>query len=208
MMLPLLATLLGKSDHWILNQLLPWAKDLPSPLLDRLIHQSIEDGTLAEVCRRSFRGHGALKAAAFFKVLETHQAFLKSRTHPTFLIEPSTPRRLKLPPIPDALRTSDTEWIGFIPDFGQGFDDQEVCVIAHGSSRKVELNPRMLFQRTLSLGATGFALIHNHPSGSLNPSQADRMLTDQVRRLCAQFDLTFHGHAIVTSLNHAWIQLE
>lgn len=42
-------------------------------------------------------------------------------------------------------------------------------------------------------------LSHNHPSGNLQPSEADRRLTKRMKDACALFDITILDHIIVTS---------
>lgn len=39
---------------------------------------------------------------------------------------------------------------------------------------------------------------HNHPSGNMRPSEADRKLTEQVRKACKLFDKQLLDHLIMT----------
>jgi DNA repair protein RadC len=39
---------------------------------------------------------------------------------------------------------------------------------------------------------------HNHPSGNLNPSEADRTLTDKVKNACDIMDIKLYDHIIVS----------
>jgi DNA repair protein RadC len=40
---------------------------------------------------------------------------------------------------------------------------------------------RLVFKMALEMGATGLILCHNHPSGTLVPSDADKQITKKLR---------------------------
>ncbi len=41
-------------------------------------------------------------------------------------------------------------------------------------------------------------LAHNHPSGSLNPSKADKVLTNNIQEMLRLFDVKVIDHLIIT----------
>lgn len=43
------------------------------------------------------------------------------------------------------------------------------------------LHPREVFQRAILSGAVALVVVHNHPSGNTNPSEADRRVTKLLR---------------------------
>ena len=49
----------------------------------------------------------------------------------------------------------------------------------------------------LGLGAAGVIAVHNHPSGTLNPSQADLRITERLRDALALLDIRLLDHVIV-----------
>lgn len=49
-----------------------------------------------------------------------------------------------------------------------------------GTINESVIYPREIFGRAYQLGASQIVLVHNHPSGSLTPSQADKNLTKQL----------------------------
>ncbi|MBL7715121.1 MAG: JAB domain-containing protein [Bdellovibrionales bacterium] len=104
------------------------------------------------------------------------------------------------------LRRSSSEWIGFIPRYKDRRDGR-LRILNRGSPEKVDLDPRVLFQKVFNLGAHGFILVHNHPSGRTDPSQADLILTDHLMRLSLALGVPLQGHAIVTRTKDFWIQL-
>jgi DNA repair protein RadC len=55
-----------------------------------------------------------------------------------------------------------------------------------------------VYRRGYALGAKGFILAHNHPSGDPRPSQADRQLTNHIRMVSRDADMPLLDHLIVT----------
>lgn len=58
--------------------------------------------------------------------------------------------------------------------------------------------PREIMKRALEIGATAMILVHNHPSGDPQPSQADVDMTNQIIRAGEPFSITIHDHIIVS----------
>ncbi|MUP46523.1 DNA repair protein [Gramella sp. BOM4] len=57
---------------------------------------------------------------------------------------------------------------------------------------------RILFAVILKSLTTSVILVHNHPSGNLKPSQADKMLTQKIKTACKYFDINLLDHLILT----------
>jgi len=70
--------------------------------------------------------------------------------------------------------------------------------IAHGGISEVAVDIRLLIKEALLCNATILAVCHNHPSGSLRPSQADNDLTQSIRRACDVMRIKFLDHVIIT----------
>ncbi|MCP9201294.1 JAB domain-containing protein [Gramella sp. GC03-9] len=56
---------------------------------------------------------------------------------------------------------------------------------------------RILFGVILKSLTTSVILVHNHPSGNLKPSQADKMLTQKIKTACKYFDINLLDHLIL-----------
>lgn len=67
-----------------------------------------------------------------------------------------------------------------------------------GTVDKVAIYPREVLKEALRVGATGCILFHNHPSGTLHPSQADIELTKAIAIAAAQCDIHIYDHFIIT----------
>lgn len=57
---------------------------------------------------------------------------------------------------------------------------------------------RLLFKQALELSATAVILVHNHPSGMLTPSQADKRLTIKIKNAGTVLDIKVLDHLIIT----------
>ena len=69
--------------------------------------------------------------------------------------------------------------------------------ISHGGSSSSIIDSKAVATRLLLCGATGFLMCHNHPSGDLTPSQADREVTQKMVKLAMVMDLNFTDHIII-----------
>jgi len=62
-------------------------------------------------------------------------------------------------------------------------------------------DPRLIFSVALKINAAGIILSHNHPSGNLSPSKADKDLTDKIKEGAKLLDIKLLDHIIVTPEN-------
>lgn len=70
--------------------------------------------------------------------------------------------------------------------------------IAHGGISEVTVDIRIIIREAVLCNATILAVCHNHPSGSLRPSQADNDLTRSIQQACTIMRIKFLDHVIVT----------
>jgi len=57
---------------------------------------------------------------------------------------------------------------------------------------------RLVIKETLQLGAVAIILAHNHPSGTLRPSTADKQITQKIKGACETMDIKVLDHLIIT----------
>lgn len=74
-----------------------------------------------------------------------------------------------------------------------------VCQIASGGIDRVFVDPRLIFAAALKMPTSGIILAHNHPSGSLIPSENDKQLTQKIQRGAALLDIKVFDHIILTA---------
>ena len=75
---------------------------------------------------------------------------------------------------------------------------QRVEIVSEGGMTATVADPRIILRRALEEDAVNLILFHNHPSGSLTPSQADQQLTRKLSEAAAFFDLRILDHIIVS----------
>lgn len=73
----------------------------------------------------------------------------------------------------------------------------EHCRVSQGGVQATVVDHRLIVKRALELLATQIILVHNHPSGAAEPSEADRTLTLRIRDAAALFDIRLTDHVII-----------
>jgi len=61
---------------------------------------------------------------------------------------------------------------------------------------------RLVFKNAIEIGAVSIILIHNHPSGALKPSEADKQITRKLKLAGESLDIKILDHLIVTETNY------
>jgi DNA repair protein RadC len=57
---------------------------------------------------------------------------------------------------------------------------------------------RLVLKNALEVGAVGIILAHNHPSGTLKPSEADKQITQKLKKAGESLDIKVLDHLIIT----------
>jgi DNA repair protein RadC len=70
-------------------------------------------------------------------------------------------------------------------------------VLFQGTIDGAPVYPREVVRRALELNAAAVVLAHNHPSGVLEPSSADRLLTQQLKQALGLVDVRVLDHLVV-----------
>ena len=108
----------------------------------------------------------------------------------------------------DAFRLFKQNWdenkIEFIEQFKVLFLNRSNKVLAifelsTGGVTGTVADPKLVFAAALKLNACNIILCHNHPSGSLKPSQADEALTRKIKEAGRYLDLPVIDHLIISA---------
>lgn len=75
---------------------------------------------------------------------------------------------------------------------------QRVVTVSEGALDKSIVPVREILNAVLRHDGRAFAIAHNHPSGTAEPSNADRRTTDSVKAAATTVGLRFLGHVVVT----------
>lgn len=66
-----------------------------------------------------------------------------------------------------------------------------------GTVDQTPVYPREILKRALFHEASAIILVHNHPSGTSDPSKADIQLTNKILEACKAMNILLHDHIIV-----------
>ena len=74
--------------------------------------------------------------------------------------------------------------------------------VSDGSIDEAAIHPREVIRRALDLGATAIIIVHNHPSGSPEPSRADIQITNRIAEAGRLLGIVVHDHVIIGREGH------
>ena len=57
---------------------------------------------------------------------------------------------------------------------------------------------RLVLKKAIEVNAVAMILVHNHPSGTLKPSEADKTITEKLKKAAQSIDIKVLDHLIVT----------
>lgn len=70
--------------------------------------------------------------------------------------------------------------------------------LSKGSITGTLVDVRLVMKQALELGAVALILAHNHPSGTLKPSAADKQITQKLKTVGETLDIKVLDHLIIT----------
>ena len=74
--------------------------------------------------------------------------------------------------------------------------------LSDGTLDEAAIHPREVVKKALDLGASALILVHNHPSGSPEPSRADVQITNKIAEAGRLLGITVHDHVIIGKEGH------
>lgn len=74
--------------------------------------------------------------------------------------------------------------------------------LSKGGLTQTIVDVRLIFKTVLEHLATAIILVHNHPSGQLNPSIADKDITQKIKQAGSTLDIQLLDHLIVTQTGY------
>lgn len=90
-------------------------------------------------------------------------------------------------------------WVLYLDNNNKVIDKM---MMSKGGLTSTLIDVRMIFKKSLELLATGVILAHNHPSGKLLPSQADKQITQKIKLGGQTLDVKVLDHIIVTQKDY------
>ena len=71
-----------------------------------------------------------------------------------------------------------------------------------GSITGTLIDVRLIMKEALEMGAIAMILAHNHPSGTLKPSLADKQITQKIKKAAEGLDIKVLDHVIITQTDY------
>ena len=82
------------------------------------------------------------------------------------------------------------------------FTSPRIAQISQGGISGTVTDVRIILQYALKANASGIILCHNHPSGNVEPSEADIKITSKLKEAAMIHDITLLDHLIITKDNY------
>lgn len=74
--------------------------------------------------------------------------------------------------------------------------------LSKGGITGTMVDTRLLFKKAIAHSATSIILAHNHPSGTLKPSEADKLITAKIQEAGKILDIKLLDHLIITEKSY------
>jgi DNA repair protein RadC len=170
------------------------AVDLAKRILNTIDNNLNKLGKLSVTELQKFKGIGEAKAISIITALELGRR-----------------RRLEEALVKAQINSSKAVFEIMQPLIGE-LEHEEFWVLYLNNSNKVLLKElvskggltgtlvdvRMVFKKAVELYATAIILCHNHPSGKLQPSEADKSITKKIKMAGDTLDIKVLDHLIIT----------
>lgn len=142
-----------------------------------------------------FKGIGEAKAVTILAAFEFAGRCNKNSDERKHRISDSAAAYQRLHPKLARLKHEEF-WILFLNNANYVIQESQ---ISKGGITGTLVDVRLLLREALEVGAVAMILAHNHPSGTLTPSKADRELTKKIQRGAEVMDIKILDHLIITS---------
>ena len=74
--------------------------------------------------------------------------------------------------------------------------------ISQGGVSSTVVDVKVICKHVIDCLGSSVIIVHNHPSGSLQPSEPDKRMTEKVKKALVIFDVTLLDHLILTEDNY------
>lgn len=170
------------------------ALDLSKRILSSVGNNLQELGRLTPVQLRAYKGIGEAKAVSIAAAMELCKRKRESETRSLSKISSSRDVFEHMQPVIGELAHEEF-WVLYLNNSNKILERVQ---LSKGGITGTVVDVRLAFKTALQHGATGMILCHNHPSGTLKPSEADRQITRKMRAAGEQLDIKILDHIIVT----------
>ncbi len=86
-------------------------------------------------------------------------------------------------------------WVLYLTSSNRVVERQRV---SQGGVQATIVDHKLIVKRALELLVPQIIMVHNHPSGSAQPSEQDKILTEKIKRAAQLFDIALLDHLIIS----------
>lgn len=158
------------------------------------------DNNLSELGKLSikqlmaFKGIGEAKAISIIAALELGRRRRGGEALEKHKITSSTSVFELMQPIIGELEHEEF-WIIYLNNSNKVIQKKQ---LSKGGITGTLVDVRLVLKNALEVGAVGVILAHNHPSGTLKPSEADKQITHKLKKAGESLDIKVLDHLIIT----------
>ena len=146
----------------------------------------------------NFKGIGEAKAITIIAALELGRR--RRAEDAVDLVKVTSSKKVfeMMQPIIGEL-THEEFWVLFLNNSNKIISKSQ---LSKGGITGTIVDARLVFKLALETGATGLILCHNHPSGNLQPSEADKEITKKLKLAGESLDVKVLDHLIITETKY------
>lgn len=170
------------------------AVGLSKRILASVNHEINALGKLSIKQLMNFKGIGEAKAITIIAGLELGRRRKEENVQKVSKITCSKDAFYLFQPIIGDLEHEEF-WVLFLNNANNVIRKKQISV---GGKTETLVDVRIVFGLALECNATSLLIAHNHPSGSLQPSQSDKNLTQKLKQAGLTLDIKLLDHIIVT----------
>lgn len=147
---------------------------------------------------RMMSGIGKLRAARLKAAIELGGRVAQQQVAQRDVIASDADVVRVMRPIIGALQHEEC-WVLYLASSGRILERMRV---SQGGVQATVVDCRLIIKRALELLAVQIVIVHNHPSGSVEPSGQDVALTERVAEAARLFEIRLLDHVIVAQAEH------
>lgn len=148
--------------------------------------------SVSDLCK--FKGIGEAKAISIISALELGRR--RKEQEPPKLLKITGSRQIYELMRPDLHDESVEQVYLLLLNRTNGLIKKER--VSQGGTSASVVDPKVVFRFALEQGAHSLILIHNHPSGNLQPSESDKRLTQRLQKIGKELEIRLLDHLIYT----------
>lgn len=146
----------------------------------------------------TFKGIGEAKAVTITAALELGRRRRSNEALQKYKINSSASVFEFMQPIIGELPHEEF-WIIYLNNSNKIIQNNQ---LSKGGITGTLVDVRLVLKTALEVGAVGLILAHNHPSGTLKPSTADKQLTQKLKTAAQSLDIKVLDHLIITESSY------